>query len=182
MKNDSFDLYRTYLALKTHFKIESYDFFEYKGAVRTNLAAFNKRKDKYQFERLSRATHPKSVILANVSENPNVWIGKLFDHDGQGCYDNWAKFRLAYSYNLKSDLEKITTFSDIFRLFVRKEISRETICCILKFGNCLERFNAQLGNDPLWNFEHRLSLTKYMGFIPEKEKYSTLVLDKLQNL
>ena len=49
-----FDVYKTYLALKNHFSKPKYDYIKYAGKTRASIEAFNKRKDKYWYEKLSR--------------------------------------------------------------------------------------------------------------------------------
>ena len=70
-------------AFKNHFSKETYDFFKYKGRVSASKAGFNKRKDKYFFERMSRKNlMPRSEIfswqiLVNLPIHPNCGSGRL---------------------------------------------------------------------------------------------------------
>ncbi|HCX23246.1 MAG TPA: hypothetical protein DHN29_15105, partial [Cytophagales bacterium] len=50
----AFDCYKTYLAFKNHFTKDNFDYFKYGGKTRASTASFNKRKDKYFFEKMSR--------------------------------------------------------------------------------------------------------------------------------
>ena len=49
-----FEVYCCYLSLKNHFTKKSYDYFKYCGKIKTTIKSFNKRKDKYFFEKTSR--------------------------------------------------------------------------------------------------------------------------------
>ena len=49
-----FETYQTYLSMKNHFTNRKYDFFTYGGKSRATMTSFNKRKDKYWFEKTSR--------------------------------------------------------------------------------------------------------------------------------
>ena len=51
---DPFEVYKSYLAFKNHFTKEKYDYFKYGGRSRASEKAFNKRKGRYFFERMSR--------------------------------------------------------------------------------------------------------------------------------
>jgi hypothetical protein len=51
LKMSAFEVYKDYLALKNHFSNKNYDYFKYKGKVRTSIDSFNKRKDKIFFEK-----------------------------------------------------------------------------------------------------------------------------------
>ena len=49
-----FETYQHYLSLKNHFTNPKYDFFKYGAKTRASVTSFNKRKDKYWFEKTSR--------------------------------------------------------------------------------------------------------------------------------
>ena len=64
---DSFEAYQHYLALKLHFGGE-YDYYKYNAKTNASLQAFEKRKDKYQFVRLSSKLSDPEILeyyLAN---------------------------------------------------------------------------------------------------------------------
>ena len=50
----AFDVYSIYLGVKTHFTSKKYDYFRYEGRTRTSEEKFNKRNDRYFFEKLSK--------------------------------------------------------------------------------------------------------------------------------
>ena len=62
MKVTPFETYRTYLSMKSHFTNPKFDFFKYGGKSRATITAFNKRKDKYWFEKTSRKSSDQEVI------------------------------------------------------------------------------------------------------------------------
>ena len=88
------EVYKNYLAFKNHFTKEKYDYFKYRGRSRSSAAAFNKRKDRYFFERMSRKKNDdeiKQFFLANFSQASdcnNVWIGPIIE-GGEKIYDQW---------------------------------------------------------------------------------------------
>ena len=47
------DAYRTYLAIRNHFKTD-YDFFKYNGKMKVSNDSFLKRRDKFFFAKLER--------------------------------------------------------------------------------------------------------------------------------
>ncbi len=79
----AFDCYKTYLAIKQHFTQPTYDYFRYHGATKGSVVSFNKRKDKYFFEKMSRQktdSEIKEYFVANFvyPSNPqSVWIGEI---------------------------------------------------------------------------------------------------------
>ena len=61
MKVTPFETYQSYLSMKSHFTNRKYDFFRYGGKSRATMASFNKRKDKYWFEKTSRKYLPSRL-------------------------------------------------------------------------------------------------------------------------
>jgi len=55
------EVYQSYLAFKNHFTKEKYDYFKYGGRSRASEGAFNKRKDRYFFERMSRKKNDDEI-------------------------------------------------------------------------------------------------------------------------
>ena len=64
-----FQCYTIFLALKQHFSKPSYDVIKYNWKTRASLTAFNKRTDRYFYERLSRKK--------NEQEIKNFFIAKI---------------------------------------------------------------------------------------------------------
>ena len=69
---NGYTCYTTYLAMKAHFNRDSYDFFKYGGTTKAAVSTFEVRRDRYQFEKLSRAALPAEVMLAHLSANPDT--------------------------------------------------------------------------------------------------------------
>jgi len=91
-----FEVYCCYLALKNHFTKKTYDYFKYHGKVRTTIQSFNKRKDKYFFEKTSRQKSDAEILEYFVSnfiecDDPQrLWIGSIIQ-SGDENYTNWKK-------------------------------------------------------------------------------------------
>ena len=91
-----FDTYKQYLAFKNHFTKPNYDYHQYCGKSRASKEAFNKRKDRYFFERMSRKKTDDEIklyFLANFVEcdDPTkLWIGEIIE-SGEENYANWLK-------------------------------------------------------------------------------------------
>ena len=85
MKVTPFETYQTYLSIKNHFSSPKYDYFKYGGRSRAKITAFNKRKDKYWFEKTSRKYPDKEIVDFLVSnfvstDNPSgLWIGEIIN-------------------------------------------------------------------------------------------------------
>ena len=62
MKVTPYETYQTYLSMKSHFTNPKYDFFKYGGKSRATVSSFNKRKDKYWFEKTSRKYSDQEIL------------------------------------------------------------------------------------------------------------------------
>ena len=111
MKVTPFETYQSYLSMKSHFTNRKYDFFRYGGKSRATMASFNKRKDKYWFEKTSRKYSDGEIVdflLANfvTTDNPkNLWIGEIIN-SGERTYADWMRRKQSISYLFKEESEK----------------------------------------------------------------------------
>lgn len=176
-----FDAYKTYLALKNHFTKPKYDYFKYAGKSRASVESFNKRKDKYWFERISRQKNDEEVknfFISNFvkSNNPEAtWIGELI-REGESCYKDWLKRQQSLSYIFKeestemlseSNLEQVLDASRqhpiILKKFLSGNICIETLTVWDKIFLFRNNFDKQL-LDPVWEIVS-LKIQKYSPFL-----------------
>ena len=181
MKVTPFETYQTYLSMKSHFTNSKYDFFKYGGKSRATISSFNKRKDKYWFEKTSRKYSDEEVLdflLANFinANNPqNLWIGEIIN-SGERTYAEWMKRKQSMTYIFKEQSEKLLSeneLEDVFKcskghpLLLRKylggEISLETLTILEKVFSFVKDFDKKL-QDPVWETVS-LKLRKYSPFI-----------------
>ena len=81
-----FAAFALYNALKTHFTSSSYDYFKYHGKTNVSKDTFMKRKDKYQFYKLSRKyslVELKDFFVANFIYGSSTWVGEMTGPDGE---------------------------------------------------------------------------------------------------
>ena len=176
-----FECYQHYLSLKSHFTNPKYDFFKYGGKSRATVTSFNKRKDKYWFEKSSRKYSDKEIVdyfLANflAADNPqNVWIGEIIN-SGERTYVEWMKRQQSLTYLFKEQSEELlseTKLEDAFncsrghptvlKKFLGGKIGIETLVIydiIFQFGNV---FDTKL-MDPVWETVS-LKIRKYKPFL-----------------
>lgn len=176
-----FDSYKTYLALKNHFTKPKYDYFKYGGKSRASIESFNKRKDKYWFERISRQKNDieiKDFFVANfvASDNPqSMWIGQLM-REGETCYKEWSKRQQSLSYIFKQESEEMLSESNlkqvfdaskqhpvILKKFLSGKICIETITIWDKIFSFRNNFDQKL-LDPVWEMVS-LKINKYDSFL-----------------
>jgi len=92
-KLDPYEAYQKYLALRTHFKSDSYDYFRYHGKLKGDKLKFETRKDKFHFYKISKLRHPVDYMVANMMANANFWYGDVNDEQSHIVYNNWVKRR-----------------------------------------------------------------------------------------
>ena len=122
MKVTPFETYQSYLSMKSHFTNQKYDFFRYGGKSRATMASFNKRKDKYWFEKTSRKYSDDQIVdflLANfvTTDNPkNLWIGEIIN-SGERTYADWTRRQQSISYLFKEECSKLLEEYKLDELF-----------------------------------------------------------------
>ena len=181
LKVTPFETYQHYLSLKNHFTNPKYDFFKYGAKTRASVTSFNKRKDKYFFEKTSRKYSDKEVVDFLVSnfvsaDNPqNLWIGEIIN-SGERTYADWTKRQQSLTYLFKeqsnelfseNELESVFDCSKghppVLKMFLGGKISLETLVIydkIFLFGNTFDKKLL----DPVWE-SVSLKLKKYSPFI-----------------
>ena len=176
-----FETYQHYLSLKNHFTNPKYDFFKYGAKTRASVASFNKRRDKYWFEKTSRKYSDKEIVdflVSNfvASTNPeNLWIGEIIN-SGERNYAEWMKRQQSLSYLYKEQMQEFfsenkleDTFNcskghpPILKKFLGGEISIETLSICEKIFCFREKFDKNL-DDPVWQTVS-LKLKKYLPFL-----------------
>ena len=181
MKVTPFETYRTYLSMKSHFTNPKYDFFKYGGKSRATMASFNKRKDKYWFEKTSRKYSDQQVLdflLSNfvIADNPqNLWIGEIIN-SGERNYADWMRRKQSLTYLFKEQSEKLLSENElqtvfdcskghpvILKRYLGGEISLETLTIMEKVFSFVRDFDKKL-TDPVWETVS-LKIKKYIPFI-----------------
>ena len=176
-----FDVYKTYVSLKSHFTKEKYDYHKYCGKTRVQLNTFYKRKDRYWFERLSRQKNDQQVVDFFVSnfvlcDDPqSLWIGEII-REGESVYNGWKKKKESLTYIFKQETTDLFTeykFEDVFdcskghppllKTFLNGKLSMETMVIydrIFLFG---KDFDKKM-TDPVWQLVSK-NIKKYNSFL-----------------
>ena len=181
MKVTPFETYRTYLSMKSHFTNPKYDFIKYGGKSRATMTSFNKRKDKYWFEKTSRKYSDQEIIdflLANfvTTDNPqNLWIGEIIN-SGERNYSQWMKRKQSLTYLFKEQSSELLSQKDLKEVFdcskghpplLKKylggEISLETLTILEKVFSFVKNFDEKL-KDPVWETVS-MKIKKYIPFL-----------------
>jgi len=176
-----FEVYQNYLSLKSHFTNPKYDYFKYNKKVRATLTSFNKRSDKYWFEKTSRKYSDKEVVDFLVSnfvatDTPgNLWIGQVIN-SGERTYQEWMKRQQSLTYLFKEQSNELfseTKLEDalncskghppILKGFLSGKICLETLVIYDRIFQFSKRFDKKL-LDPVWE-TISLKISKYSPFL-----------------
>ena len=176
-----FEVYCEYLALKNHFSNPKYDYFKYNKKVRATITSFNKRRDKYFFEKTSRKYKDEEIVnflVANFVESTSVnqvWIGEIIS-SGERTYQDWTKRQQSLTYLFKeqsnellsnNELENLFSCSKghptILKRFLGGDISLETFVIYERIFSFRKKFDKKL-KDPVWETVS-LKLFKYSPFL-----------------
>ena len=191
------EVYKTYLAFKNHFTKKNYDYFKYCGKTNASSSAFNKRKDRYFFERMSRKKDEdeiKQFFLANFIEcdDPErLWIGEII-RSGNDYYSSWLKrFQgLTYLFENESEFINKDNFEDLFlvegyshpeilKKYLQKDISIETMVILDTMLNYTKDFNRKM-SDPVWETVG-LKIKKYKPFLNINiDRFKEILIERLK--
>ena len=167
--------------MKSHFTNRKYDFFKYGGKSRATMASFNKRKDKYWFEKTSRKYSDEEVLnflLANFvsTDNPqNLWIGEIIN-SGERNYSQWMKRKQSLTYLFKEQSNELLfnkNLNEVFdcskghppvlKKYLGGEMSLETLTILERIFSFVQNFDKKL-KDPVWE-SVSLKIKKYIPFL-----------------
>jgi len=170
------ETYQSYLALKLHFG-GKYDYFKYGGKTSATLSAFEKRKDKYKFVKLSQKLSDPQILdyyLANFIRGKE-WIG---DFDQKNWLEH-KKVNQSLEYVYKNDIEKLLTITEDFdilfkvgegnhpklvKAYLGKKISLETLVILEKIVKYRQQFDAKISETYVWP-KTSLLIKKYEPFL-----------------
>ena len=191
------DVYKTYLAFKNHFTKQSYSYFQYSGKSRASVQAYNNRKDRYFFERMSRKKTDdeiKQYFLANFVEcdDPDrLWIGEIISA-GEDNLKSWMKRSQTMSYMFKTEVEvfvskenfqqlfsiKGQSHPEVLKKYLQGALSIETMVILDIILGYVKNFDKKL-EDPVWNTVS-LKIKKYKPFLNiDVEKYKSILKEQV---
>ena len=181
MKVTPFETYQTYLSMKSHFTNKRYDFFKYGGKSRATMTSFNKRKDKYWFEKTSRKYSDQEITdfllsnFVNTDTPQNLWIGEIIN-SGERKYADWMRRHQSLTYLFKEQSKKLLSekkleevfncskgHPPILKKYLGGDISLETLVIFEKIFSFGKKFNRKL-KDPVWETVN-MKMKKYIPFL-----------------
>ena len=177
-----FDCYRTYLAFKNHFTKDKFDYFKYGGKTNVSMSTFNKRKDRYFFEKMSRQKKDGEIvdyftaIFSQCDDPQKMWIGEIIE-SGDKNYAEWQKKVQSLGYIFKQEMQSLCEGKEFNSLFecksgthppivkehLKKNISIESLIildAVIKFKKNLDK----ILDDFVWETVS-LKMNKYRPFL-----------------
>ena len=176
-----YEVYTTYLAMKKHFTDVKYDFFKYNGKTRSSVSAFNKRRDKYFFERMSRKLSDDEIRMYFISnfvatDNPSsVWVGEIIQSGERNFKELSRKHQsLTYTFTQECkqlfDQKQLDTIFDckrghppILKAYLSGDLSVESATILDVVFNYTKVLDRKL-TDPVWETVS-MKIKKYKPFI-----------------
>lgn len=183
-----FQVYSLYVSIKSHFT-GKYDYFKYNKKMRVKVETYNKRKDKYFFEKLSKKfnnlSDAENFFCSNMIYNPNVWIGNYLESSCEDVYTEWIKKQQSFDYIFNNECLVLSQEKEIFysknkqypkilTMVFQNEVSIETLIILDKKFNLFEYWDKNF-DDVIWKeFSNRIK--KYSPFLKlDQDKYLKLI-------
>ena len=101
--NSGYQAYQIYQSLKLHFTTD-YDAVKYNYKTSVKQSSFERRRDRYFFEKLSRRFKREDLIhyfTANLIENQKVWIGDMSDEIYSAYVARYDKLTYMFDEDVK---------------------------------------------------------------------------------
>jgi hypothetical protein len=191
-----YEAFGIFQALKLHFTSDSYDFFKYNGKSRVSVDAFENRKDKYHFYKLSRRLTNRDelimFIVANFVQNENIWVGDLLTEESETIYRQRQKVIQSLSYIFENDCKVIFEdckdpnevlsssgdYPSLLTMALRKEITIETLIVLNSILQFLPMWNRKIADTIRWP-TYRRTIVKYSEFLPKDVTKFKMILKKV---
>lgn len=192
-----YEAFGIFQALKLHFTSDSYDFFKYNGKSRVSVDAFENRKDKYHFYKLSRRLTNRDelimFIVANFVQNENIWVGDLLTEESETIYRQRQKVIQSLSYIFENDCRKLFDGIDnpngflkvmngeypiLMTKVLQRDIEIETLCIMNKILGFLPSWNNKIEDTIRWPLFYR-KVIKFSEFLPKDVTKFKMILKKV---
>ena len=184
IKVEPFETYKTYVAMKTHFTKNAYDYIQHRSQrIKAKPETFYKRRDRHYFERLSRQHKDNEIVdlfVANFAtdEDPqNVYMANIVKH-GEKTYTSWKKRIQSLTYTFKEESHKLfdnQKVDDVFdcskghpillKSYLRNDVSLESMVIYDRILSYRVDFDKKISeHDPVWKMVS-MKVKKYSPFI-----------------
>lgn len=190
-----FEVYEVYLSIKMHFTEPTYDYFKYSGKVKSNINSFNKRQDRYFFEKLSRKKLNQEILdyfvsnFIEVSDPAKMWVGEM-KTNGDTNYIKWKGRIQSLSYVFEQDLKTLTSSNHLYeslfpeskvhpkviKSYLASKISPETLVILNDLTSFVNKLSES--QDPVLSIVIN-KIKKYKPFVNYDKK---LLIEKIRSV
>jgi hypothetical protein len=180
--------YQLYLAIRTHFNSDSYDFFKFGGKTNATKHSYMKRRDKQFFEALAKRYNfqeLKDLYVSNFIEGRHYPVN-LVEEEAHSTFFEYCRKRDALGYVFGDELGKVFVkgvkesisvnrgeYPRILLLYMQHEIGLETLVLFNEYLPFIPMFDKALGKqDILWSVirQQMLKFKPFMKYDAEKIK------------
>ena len=197
------DVYRTYLSVRNHFTNDNYNFFKFGGKTKASSGAFEKRRDRYIFDKVSKDYKDDEIALLFVSNfiaKEKFWIGNTLSEESRNIYTMWRKKIQSLSYIFENDVKVIIDeindreidFDSVFkiqdgqhpiilRLTLADRVSLESFLILNKILDFFPQFNRRIEETIIWP-DYYKKCVKYEPFVKVDMTRFKFILKKQLNL
>lgn len=181
--------------MKLHFSSDNYDYFKYNGKSNVSIGAFEHRKDKYYFYKLSRRNEVEDYtqfLVSNFVENNKVWSGDLLRKEALDIHHSRMKVIQSLSYMFTEDCAKLKgecenpndllktdgDYPVLLTMVLHREICFETLCIMNSVLGFLSVWRSKI-LDTIRFPEINRKIVKYTPFIPfDREKMKSIMIER----
>ena len=182
--------YLLFLAIRTHFDSVRYDFFQMNGKLTANKQSYEKRQDKSIFVKFAKeynTTDLRDFYIANILDDRH-YIAEFMDDRAKDAYNNYKRRRQSLSYICANDMGRVfdqglrepfivshSTYPSIVLLFLRGEVSLETMVILDDFLGYTNKFDTFYQDDVIWPKISK-KISKYRPFLKyDKDKMKDIL-------
>lgn len=177
---NEYKAFRYYIALRLHFTSD-YDAFKYKGKVRYSLESYNKRNDRFVFQKIAKMQDWNGYILSNVVKNPNIYSRDLLSSQAEKVYNEWKKTNSSLLYRFESLASDISikdslrvhdgAYPKLLELYFHGQVSAEIMIILNDLTGFIEVWNEKIDDPILWPETAKL-FSNYKPFVKySRDKY-----------
>lgn len=179
---NGYEVYCHYQAVKLHFDSKTYDYFKYNGKTSTTVAAFERRKDKYLFHKISRKIKDDEMVpflVSNFLLKQKTWTRELVEPAAYDTYLKWKQTHESLTYSFDQDIQKILSegsiddmlsankdkgYPRVFTMMNQSDITTETVVILNALTGCIAKWDKVYGDD-FYYMGVSNTLKKYAPFL-----------------
>jgi len=141
--NAAYDAFQAYESIKLHFTTPSYDYFRYGGKIRGTIQSFDRRRDKYQFYKLSKRDDvvdyvAAAMFLDQAGKIKVKWVGDIVSKEVSNAVTEFRRGANNTVYTVEADLARFASLGDaldvrdnnLYVMWKRGDASAYTIIAI----------------------------------------------------